>query len=173
MVVVVVVVVVDVIVRLQTCACCLYGWCWFGCPCRDDRGHGSCWLFESAAHKVAFHGVPLQAVLCRGERSRVVRDIVVVSENFQTIKPNTCPFLQGLENRVQIKRPITGPQVGHSRPIKHQHLIFSGSKLVKKVLPKNDTAYDGLRPYYLLAPATNKSPCRPAARSALLAHCHE
>ena len=49
-------------------ACCLSGCCWFGCQ--------SCWLFESAAHKVAFHGVPFQAVLCRGEPSRVVREIV-------------------------------------------------------------------------------------------------
>ena len=36
-------------------------------------------LFESAAHKVAFHGVPFQAVVRCSEPCRVVRDIVVVS----------------------------------------------------------------------------------------------
>ena len=52
---------------------------WFGWRC---RGRGSHWLFESAAHKVAFHGVSFQADLCRGEPSRAVREIVVVSVNF-------------------------------------------------------------------------------------------
>ena len=40
-------------------------------------GRSGC--FESVAHKVAFHGVPFQAVLRRGEPRRVVREIVVVS----------------------------------------------------------------------------------------------
>ena len=43
---------------------------------------GSHCLFESAAHKVTIHGVQLQAVLCRGEAGRVVREIVFVSVNF-------------------------------------------------------------------------------------------
>ena len=55
--------------------------CWFGCRRRDDRGRGSHWLFQSAAHKAAFHGVPFQAVMCRAGPSRVVREIVVVSVN--------------------------------------------------------------------------------------------
>ena len=42
-------------------------------------GRGSYWLFESPAYKVAFHGVPCRAILCCGETSRVVREIVVVS----------------------------------------------------------------------------------------------
>ena len=41
-------------------------------------GRGSYWLLKSAAHKVAFRGVPCQAILCRGEPGRVVREIVVV-----------------------------------------------------------------------------------------------
>ena len=36
-------------------------------------GCGLYWLFESAAHKVAVHGVPFPAVFCRGETSRLVR----------------------------------------------------------------------------------------------------
>ena len=53
--------------------------CWLGCRSRGDGGRGSCWLLESAAYKVAFHRVPFQAILCRGEPSRVAREIVVVS----------------------------------------------------------------------------------------------
>ena len=36
-------------------------------------------LFESAAHQVAFRGVPFQAVQCHNEPSRVVRVIAVVA----------------------------------------------------------------------------------------------
>ena len=43
-------------------------------------------LFESAAHTVAFHGVPFQTVLCRSDSSRVVREIVVVSVNFSWLQ---------------------------------------------------------------------------------------
>ena len=43
----------------------------FGWRCRGFRGRGSLWLFESATHTVAFHGVQFKAVLCRSEPSRV------------------------------------------------------------------------------------------------------
>ena len=61
---------------------CLSDCCWFSCRCYDDRGRGPYWLFASAADEAAFHGVPFQAVLCRGEPSRVVHVIVAVSVNF-------------------------------------------------------------------------------------------
>ena len=35
-------------------------------------------MSQSVAHKIAFHGVSFQAVLCRGEPSRVVREIATV-----------------------------------------------------------------------------------------------
>ena len=38
--------------------------------------------FESAVHKVAIHGVPFRAVLCRGDSTRAVREMVVVPLNF-------------------------------------------------------------------------------------------
>ena len=47
---------------LPVCVCLSYC-CSFGRRCRDDRGRGSCWLFESAAHKVAFHGRPISSYL--------------------------------------------------------------------------------------------------------------
>ena len=43
------------------------------------EGCGSYWLFEAAAHKAAFHGVPFQAILRRGEPGRAVREIAVAS----------------------------------------------------------------------------------------------
>ena len=41
--------------------------CWFGRRCRDDRGRGSCSLFQFAAHRIAFRGVPCQAVVVARE----------------------------------------------------------------------------------------------------------
>ena len=55
-------------------------------------------MFESAAHKIASHGVQFQVVLCRGEPSRVVREIVVGSVNFG--------FVVGI-NRIRL--PISWP----------------------------------------------------------------
>ena len=53
----------------------------WACTCagKGDGGRGPNGLFESAAHKVAPHGVSFQAIFCRGEPSRVVREIRVVS----------------------------------------------------------------------------------------------
>ena len=65
--------------------CSLSVRCGFGWHLRDDRARGSCWLCESAARKVAFHGLPFQAVLYRNEPSRGVREIVVVSVAFPSL----------------------------------------------------------------------------------------
>ena len=46
---------------------------------------GLFWLFESATHKDAFHGVPLQAVVCRSEPSHVICEIVVVAVHFNLV----------------------------------------------------------------------------------------
>ena len=56
--------------------CCLFG-CWFGCRRRVARGRGSCWLWVSAVHSIAFRGVPFQAVLCCSEPGHVVSELVV------------------------------------------------------------------------------------------------
>ena len=47
--------------------------------------NGSHCSFQSVAHKIAFHGVPCQVVLCNGEPSRVVCEIDV-SVNFSWMK---------------------------------------------------------------------------------------
>ena len=49
---------------------CLIVCSWLICRCRVGGGRGSCWLLESAAYKIDFHGVPCQAVLCPGESCR-------------------------------------------------------------------------------------------------------
>ena len=46
--------------------------CWLGCRRRGDRGRGSCWLFESAAHEVAFHGISVRIVFRGGEPCHVM-----------------------------------------------------------------------------------------------------
>ena len=38
-----------------------------------------CWLLESAAYNIDFHGVPFRATMCRGEPGLVARGMVIVS----------------------------------------------------------------------------------------------
>ena len=60
--------------------CCLLECCWFVSRCRADGGRGSHLL--GLLLQVAFHRVSFRSVLCRGEPSRDVCHVVVVSGDF-------------------------------------------------------------------------------------------
>ena len=53
--------------------------CWLGCRSRDDRGRGSCWLFEPAVYNIVFPSIPFQTVFRRSEPGHVAREVTVVS----------------------------------------------------------------------------------------------
>ena len=55
---------------------CLLVRCWLGCRCRGDRGRGSWWLFESAAHEIAFHSISFRMVFNCGKPSHVAREVL-------------------------------------------------------------------------------------------------
>ena len=69
--------------------------------CRDDWGCGSCWLPESAAHNVAFHGSDIAGRLL----AAVDREMDVLSVNFGCLgDPRRHPI-----SEEKTSQPVFGP----------------------------------------------------------------
>ena len=58
------------------------------------EGRGMCWLLESAANNVTFHGVSFRAILCRGEPGHGCKcALVSSSQALCSVRDAWQPFL--------------------------------------------------------------------------------